>query len=198
MTLKKSTPLAFIALAVSLFIGCSSQEDKDKYDHYYGSGSKSREETALVTLQNERKNQPLTPPVKEAAAPAPAAGDAGKAAGGDTTAAATSGATPAASTGATPDAAAPAAAAPAKRKPVPADVSALLNKHACLACHQPYDKVIGPAYADVAKKKYTPEQIVELVHAPKPEHWPGYPPMAPMAHVPKGDIVVIANWINSL
>ena len=184
MTLKKSTPLALVALAVSLLIGCSSQEDKDKYDHYYGSGSKSREETALVSLQNERKNQPA-PAQAAAPASAPAAGDSGKAA-------------PAGDTAAT---AAPAAAAPAaapKRKPVPADVSALLNKHACLACHQPYDKVIGPAYAEVAKKKYTADQIVELVHAPKPEHWPGYPPMAPMGHVPKGDIVTIANWINSL
>ncbi|MCE7067664.1 hypothetical protein [Dyadobacter sp. CY326] len=195
MTLKKSTPLALIALAVSFFIGCSSEEDKQKYDQYYGSGSKSREETALVDLENERKNQPA--PVQAAAAPAaetpaPAAGDSAK------PAADAAPSTGSASTEAAPAAAAPVAAAAPKRKPVPADVSALLNKHACLACHQPYDKVIGPAYADVAKKKYTPEQIVELVHAPKPEHWPGYPPMAPMAHVPKGDIVVIANWINSL
>jgi len=185
MILKKSTPLALVALAVSLLIGCSSKEDKDKYDHYYGSGSKSREETALVALQNERRNQPASAPAQAAApASAPVAGDSGKAAAGDTAAAG-----------------APATAAPAaapKRKPVPADVSALLNKHACLACHQPYDKVIGPAYAEVAKKKYTSDQIVELVHSPKPEHWPGYPPMAPMAHVPKADIVVIANWINSL
>ncbi|WP_026632038.1 c-type cytochrome [Dyadobacter alkalitolerans] len=199
MTLKKSTPLALIALAVSFFIGCSSQEDKDKYDHYYGSGSKSREETALVALQNERRNQPAPAPAAAASgqgAAAPAAGDSANAGSGD--AAIGQGGAAAAATN--PDAAAAptAAAAPAKRKPVPADVSALLNKHACLACHQPYDKVIGPAYADVAKKKYTSDQIVELVHSPKPEHWPGYPPMAPMAHVPKGDIVVIANWINSL
>ncbi|SKC10452.1 c-type cytochrome [Dyadobacter psychrophilus] len=187
MTIKKSTPLALVALAVFLLIGCSSQEDKDKYDHYYGSGSKSREETALVALQNERKNQPATPPVQAAApAAAPAAGDSGKTASGDTAAVAS--AAPAA----------PAAATPPKRKPVPADVSALLNKHACFACHQAYDKVIGPAYSEVAKKKYTADQIVELVHNPKPEHWPGYPPMAPLAHVPKADIVVIANWINSL
>ena len=184
MTLKKSTPLALIVLAVSIFIGCSSQEDKDKYDQYYGSGSKSREETALVTLQNQRKTAPApgqpTPPAAPAPGSAPAAsGD--SAAGG-------------AAAGAT---AAPAAAAP-KRKPVPADVSVLLNKHACFACHQAYDKVIGPAYSEVAKKKYSADEIVELVHNPKPEHWPGYPPMAPLAHVPKADIVVIANWINSL
>ncbi|WAC10724.1 c-type cytochrome [Dyadobacter pollutisoli] len=183
MTLNKSTSLAFIALAVSFCIGCSSKEDRDKYDHYYGSGSKVREETALVKLQNDRKTPPPPPVEPAATAPAPAAVDSGKA--GDSAAVA---------------AAPEAAAAPVvpKRKPVPADVSALLNKHACFACHQAYDKVIGPAYSEVAKKKYTPDQIVELVHSPKPEHWPGYPPMAPLAHVPKADIVVIANWINSL
>jgi len=179
MTLKNTTSLALIALAASVWIGCSSQEDKDKYDHYYGSGSKSREETALIEIQNERRApKPEVKPADASTVAAPA---------GD----------PAAKTGDTTAAAAPADAKP-KRKPVPAEVSALLNKHACLACHQPYDKVIGPAYADVAKKKYTSDQIVELVHSPKPEHWPGFPPMAPMAHVPKADIVVIAGWINSL
>ena len=182
MTLKKSASLAVMALAVSFFIGCSSKEDRDKYDQWYGSGSKAREESALVKLQSDRKaaaEQATAAAAEKAAAPA---------------------ATPAAP-GATTAKAAPAADAPAaapKRKPVPADVSALLNKHACFACHQAYDKVIGPAYSEVAKKKYTPDQIVELVHNPKPEHWPGYPPMAPLAHVPKADIVVIANWINSL
>ncbi len=177
MTLKKSASLALMALAVSFFIGCSSKEDRDKYDQWYGSGSKAREESALVKLQSDRKAaaEQATAAAAEKAA-APAAGD-------DTSAAAPAGDAP--------------AAAP-KRKPVPAEVSALLNKHACFACHQAYDKVIGPAYSEVAKKKYTPDQIVELVHNPKPEHWPGYPPMAPLAHVPKADIIVIANWINSL
>ncbi|MEO6281786.1 MAG: hypothetical protein ABIN80_19350 [Dyadobacter sp.] len=183
MTLNKSTSLAFIALAVSFCIGCSSKEDRDKYDHYYGSGSKVREETALVKLQNDRKNAPAAPVAPAATTPAPAAPDSGKAADSSAVAVA-------------PEA--PAAPVAPKRKPVPADVSALLNKHACFACHQAYDKVIGPAYSEVAKKKYTPDQIVELVHNPKPEHWPGYPPMAPLAHVPKADIIVIANWINAL
>ncbi|WP_342086784.1 c-type cytochrome [Dyadobacter sp. OTU695] len=181
MTLKKSASLALMALAVSFFIGCSSKEDRDKYDQWYGSGSKAREEAALVKLQSDRKvaaEQATAAAAEKAAAPA-----ASPAATGDSATAA-------------PAADAPAAAP--KRKPVPADVSALLNKHACFACHQAYDKVIGPAYSEVAKKKYTPDQIVELVHNPKPEHWPGYPPMAPLAHVPKADIVVIANWINSL
>lgn len=175
MTLKKSASLALMALAVSFFIGCSSKEDRDKYDQWYGSGSKAREESALVKLQSDRKAAAEKAEAEAAAKPAATA-----ATPGDT-----------AATAAVP------AAAP-KRKPVPAEVSALLNKHTCFACHQAYDKVIGPAYSEVAKKKYTADQIVELVHSPKPEHWPGYPPMAPLAHVPKADIVVIANWINSL
>ena len=169
MKLKKSTSLAIIALAASVWIGCSSKEDKDKYDQFYGSGSKARVETALVTLKKERDA------AKEESEKATASG----------------------STKSTDSTAAPAEAKP-KRQPVPAEVSELLNKHACFACHQAYDKVIGPAYSEVAKKKYTPDEIVELVHNPKPEHWPGYPPMAPLAHVPKADIIVIANWINSL
>ncbi|MCE7042945.1 hypothetical protein [Dyadobacter sp. CY312] len=178
MTLKKSTSLAIIALAASVWIGCSSQEDKEKYDHYYGSGSKAREEASLIAIQNDKK----TPKPTETVSAQP-------------------GATPLADSVKTGDAPAtetPAADAKPKRKPVPAEVSALLNKHACFACHQAYDKVIGPAYSEVAKKKYSTDQIVELVHSPKPEHWPGYPPMAPMTHVPKADIAVIAGWINSL
>jgi cytochrome c551/c552 len=183
MALKKFTSLAIIAIAASIWTGCSSQEDKAKYDTFYGSGSKAREETALTVLQAEKRNAP-----QPAATAAPAAATSASAT--DTTKAA-----PAAE-GAT--ATEPAADAKPKRKPVPAEVSALLNKHACLACHNPYEKIIGPPYAEVAKKKYTTDQIVELVHNPKPEHWPGFPPMAPMAHVPKADIVVIATWINSL
>jgi cytochrome c551/c552 len=181
MALKKLTSLAIFAIAASIWTGCSSQEDKAKYDTFYGSGSKAREEAALTVLQTEKRNapQPAAAPAAPAATPS-----------ADTTTAA-----PAAE-GAAPTE--PAADAKPKRKPVPAEVSALLNKHACLACHNPYDKIIGPPYAEVAKKKYTTDQIVELVHNPKPEHWPGFPPMAPMAHVPKADIVVIATWINSL
>ncbi len=178
MTLRKSTSLALIALAASVWIGCSSKEDKEKYDLYYGSGSKAREEASLVTIQNEKK----APKPTETVSAQPSAS--------------TTAAEPAADT--VKAAAAPAEDAKPKRKPVPAEVSALLNKHACFACHQAYDKVIGPAYSEVAKKKYSADKIVELVHSPKPENWPGYPPMAPLAHVPKADIIVIANWINSL
>ncbi len=78
------------------------------------------------------------------------------------------------------------------------EVKDLMAKHTCSVCHKPDVRVVGPAYKDVAKKKYTPEQIVELVYNPKPEHWAGYPPMAALKNVPKDDIIKIAGWINSL
>lgn len=81
---------------------------------------------------------------------------------------------------------------------VPEDVNALLTKYTCLACHRPDTKLVGPAYVDVAKRKYTNQQIVNLIYEPKPSNWPGYPPMAPMKQVPKEDAMKIATWINSL
>jgi cytochrome c551/c552 len=74
----------------------------------------------------------------------------------------------------------------------------LLTKHTCAACHKINERSVGPPYAEVAKRKYSVAQIVSLVQNPKPEHWPDYTPMAPMAHVPKKDIEKIAIWINSL
>ncbi len=85
-----------------------------------------------------------------------------------------------------------------KRKSVPADVEKLLNEHICFSCHRPYEKLIGPAYYEVAQKKYSIDRIVALVHTPEPDNWPGYPPMAPMPQVPADDVVKIATWINSL
>ncbi len=81
---------------------------------------------------------------------------------------------------------------------IPADVNELLNKHTCLTCHAAGEKIVGPAYKEVATKNYTNEQIVELIAKPKPEHWPDYPPMAPLPNVPKEDALKIAAWINSL
>ncbi len=186
MTLKKYTSLAVIALAASVWIGCSSQEDRDAYDKYYGKENKAREEAAVVEIQKLKTEASSATVVTETAPPAVE---------GEVSAAPT---VDAGDVKVEEKQAEPVAEAKPKKKAIPADVQDILNKNACLACHQPYDKVIGPAYSEIAKKKYTAEQIVELVHKPKPEHWPGYPPMAPMAHVPAADIKIVANWINSL
>ena len=81
---------------------------------------------------------------------------------------------------------------------IPADMNALMSKYTCIACHRPNQKLVGPAYADVAKKNYSNEEIVNLIYKPVPSHWPGYPPMAPMTQVPKEDAMKLAVWINSL
>lgn len=81
---------------------------------------------------------------------------------------------------------------------IPADINELLNKHTCLTCHAAGEKIVGPAYTEVAKRKYSNDEIVELIYKPKPEHWPDYVPMAPLPNVPKEDALKIAAWINSL
>ena len=79
------------------------------------------------------------------------------------------------------------------------EVKGLLTRHTCLACHQANKRQVGPAYADVAKRQYTNDQIVELIYNPKPKNWPEYATeMPPMPQVPKADALKIAAWINSL
>jgi cytochrome c551/c552 len=76
---------------------------------------------------------------------------------------------------------------------------ALLKKHTCLACHAKDKKVIGPSYEDIAKRKYSDQQILALVYKPNPQNWPDYATeMAPMSHIPANDVLKIASWINGL
>lgn len=79
-----------------------------------------------------------------------------------------------------------------------AEIQALLTKHTCASCHKTNERAVGPAFTDIAKRKYSTTKIVSLIQAPKPENWPGYTPMAPMSHVPKKDLEKIAVWINTL
>jgi len=82
---------------------------------------------------------------------------------------------------------------------IPPAVQKLLQKNTCLACHNPDNRLVGPAYKEVMKqKKYKPEEIVELIYKPNPKNWPGYPPMAAMSQVPKEEAAIIAKWISSL
>jgi cytochrome c len=85
----------------------------------------------------------------------------------------------------------------AKAEDFPADIKPLMTKYTCFACHKVDARLVGPAYKDVAKKKYSVDKIVALIAKPQPSNWPGYPPMAPMT-VPKEDAVKLAKYINSL
>lgn len=87
---------------------------------------------------------------------------------------------------------------PEPKKEIPDDIKVLLEKHTCLTCHKVDEKLIGPAYEDVAMRNYADEAIVNLIYNPKPENWKGYPPMLAMKDVPQEDALKIAKWINSL
>lgn len=87
------------------------------------------------------------------------------------------------------------------KKQIVTDAQALvlLKKHTCLACHAKDKKVIGPSYEDIAKRKYSDEQILALVYKPNPQNWPDYATeMAPMSHIPANDVLKIASWINGI
>jgi cytochrome c551/c552 len=95
----------------------------------------------------------------------------------------------------------PATAVTSKTEDVPSleVINALLAKNTCTACHNPTKRQVGPSYTDIAKRKYTNEQIVDLIYNPKPENWPDYAtPMASMPQVPKPEALKIAAYINSL
>ena len=85
-----------------------------------------------------------------------------------------------------------------KTPTMPANIKALLTKNTCLVCHSLSQRVVGPPFEAIAKKKYTAKQIMSFVENPQPSHWPGYPPMAPLKNVPKKELEQIANWIVSL
>ncbi|AKD05475.1 membrane protein [Pontibacter korlensis] len=94
---------------------------------------------------------------------------------------------------------APAKATAKAAAPTFDEVKGLLAKHTCLACHNTEKRQVGPAYVDIAKRGYTPERIVELIHKPEPKNWPDYATeMPPMPQVSKEDALKIARWINSL
>lgn len=90
-------------------------------------------------------------------------------------------------------------AAGTQKAPTLEEIKPLLVKNNCLACHNPDKRQVGPAYKEVAKRKYSNEKIVELIHNPQPQNWPDYATeMPPMPQVPVEEALKIAAWINSL
>ncbi len=80
------------------------------------------------------------------------------------------------------------------------DASALAKKYNCLACHSVDNKVVGPAYKDVANKyrgdKGAEAKLVDKVKKGGSGVW-GQIPMPPN-NVPDGDIKTLVKWILSL
>lgn len=75
---------------------------------------------------------------------------------------------------------------------------AMAKKYGCTACHSIDKKVVGPAYADVAKKyqgvKDAEAQLIKHIHDGGSGRW-GAVPMPPQASVPAADIKSLAKWI---
>ena len=78
-----------------------------------------------------------------------------------------------------------AAQAPEAQKVFAAGGEGLADKNGCLVCHSAQEKVVGPAYKDVAGKGYSTAQILALVRSPKPANWPDYPEMPAHAAGPR-------------
>jgi cytochrome c len=80
----------------------------------------------------------------------------------------------------------------------PDDINALLQKNTCYTCHKADKKLIGPSWQDIAAKKYDEKKFIGLVSKPVPSNWPGYPAMAALPSVPKGDLKKIYAWVSTL
>ncbi|WP_236973482.1 DUF7133 domain-containing protein [Membranihabitans maritimus] len=79
------------------------------------------------------------------------------------------------------------------------DIDLLLAKYTCQSCHHLSDKRVGPSFSEISKKRYSIEEMIELIQSPKPGNWPEFAtPMPPMSHVPEEDLERIAKWIRGL
>ena len=80
-----------------------------------------------------------------------------------------------------------------------ADATALLTKYSCGACHTVANKLVGPSYADVAKKykgdASAPAKVAAKVKSGGSGVW-GAIPMPPN-NVPDADLKNLVEWILS-
>jgi len=81
------------------------------------------------------------------------------------------------------------------------DGKALIAASDCLTCHKEHEKIIGPAYADVAKKyKNTDENVAMLVSkviAGGQGNW-GEIPMSPHPNLSKEDAEAMVKYILTI
>ena len=82
--------------------------------------------------------------------------------------------------------------------PVHATASqALAQKYACVACHQPATKTVGPSWKDI-RAKYddgtTATQLAATIKAGSTGKW-GAMPMPPQPSIPDADLQTLAQWV---
>ncbi|SDN96275.1 c-type cytochrome [Polaromonas sp. JS666] len=83
--------------------------------------------------------------------------------------------------------------------PVCASASqALAQKYACVACHQPAVKVVGPSWKDIGARygegKGSAAQLAASVKSGSSGKW-GTMPMPAQAQVPDADLQSLAQWV---
>jgi cytochrome c len=75
---------------------------------------------------------------------------------------------------------------------------ALAQKHACTACHAADKKIVGPSYAEVAKKysgqKDAAKTLAASIKAGGAGKW-GPVPMPPQAALNDADLATLTSWI---
>jgi len=78
------------------------------------------------------------------------------------------------------------------------EISPLLEKYTCTACHNTEKRQVGPSFIEIAKRGYTAEKMAKLIYKPQPDNWPDYAtPMPPMTHIPKADVDKIVKYIKT-
>nr|WP_315241127.1 c-type cytochrome [uncultured Albidiferax sp.] len=78
---------------------------------------------------------------------------------------------------------------------------ALAQKYACVACHQPATKTVGPSWKDI-RAKYgdgsttttTATQLAATIKAGSTGKW-GAMPMPPQPSIPDADLQTLAQWV---
>ncbi|CAN7679544.1 c-type cytochrome [Variovorax sp. LjRoot84] len=74
---------------------------------------------------------------------------------------------------------------------------ALAQKYACVACHQPTAKAVGPSWKDIGARygegKGTAAQLAASIKAGSSGKW-GAMPMPAQAQIPDADLQSLAQW----
>ncbi len=86
----------------------------------------------------------------------------------------------------------------ANAQSLPAEVKKVSDKYACAGCHLMDARLVGPSWKELAKKKYSAKKMGALIRKPKPENWPGYPPMAPLANITDAEVKVMSDWLSTI
>jgi S-disulfanyl-L-cysteine oxidoreductase SoxD len=88
----------------------------------------------------------------------------------------------------------PAAAPVAAAKPE-VDVKPLLNKYTCTACHGTNNKMVGPSFAEIAKKyPGKVDYLANKIKAGGQGVWGAIP--MPAQNIPTSEAQAIANWLS--